>query len=573
MIKVLLKYFKPHLKLFFLDIFCAILASVVDLSFPLISRYVMYNLLPNKLYKNFFIIMAFVFIFFIIRAICYYVMTFFGHTFGVRVETDIRESLFKHLQSLDFSFYDQNRTGNLISHLTVDLFDITELSHHGPEDFIISSFTITGALVMMFFIDVRLAFIVSLVIPIFLLIVVKEKNNMSKRSRDVKVRLSLINNDIEMSISGIKTAKAFSNEDIELKRFVNSNDRYKSARKYFFSAMAVFNSSQELFMGILPVVIISAGGYLVMKKQMNLIDLITFTLFVSTFVTPVRRLVQFAEIYSNGVAGLKRFHEIMSVKPILKEKDDAKDLVVNNGTIDIENVYFSYDNTKMILSNINLSIKKGEMIAIVGESGGGKTTLSSLIPRFYDVNSGSIKIDNVDIRDVKKRSIRKAIGIVQQDVFIFADTIMENIRYGRLSATDEEVIEAAKKAEIYDDIMEMKDKFNTYVGERGTMLSGGQKQRISIARIILKDPKILILDEATSALDTVTEKKIQKSFDLLMKGRTSLVIAHRLSTIKGADRIIVLNNGMIEEEGTHEELLKKDGIYKKLTDTQNILNK
>ncbi|MCI7685943.1 MAG: ABC transporter ATP-binding protein [Baileyella intestinalis] len=570
MIKTLIRYFKPHRKLFFLDMVCAVLASLIELSFPVISRKAMYDMLPNKAFQTFFTVMTIVAVAYLLRALCYYVMTYWGHTFGIRVETDMRADLFRHLQQLDFDFYDRNRTGSLMSRLTGDLFEITELAHHGPEDLLISTLTIVGALIMMFTIEWRLALVVFILLPIFIGIIMKQRTNLSTTSKNVKVRLASINSDIESSLSGTKTSKAFANENVERERFDNVNSGYRNSKKDFYKAMGLFNAYQEFFMGIMPVVVIAFGGYLIMKDELNYIDLITFTLYVSAFVTPVRKLAQFAEIFAGGYAGLQRFSELMAVEPTVIEKDDARSLVVTDGKIDFDHVSFAYQNGQKVLSDIDLHVTGGEVTAVVGTTGGGKTTLCQLIPRFYDVTGGDIKIDGMDIRDATKDSLRRAIGIVQQDVFIFPDTIMENIRYGCPEASDEAVVMAAREAEIYDDIMEMEEGFQTYVGERGARLSGGQRQRIAIARIFLKDPKILILDEATSALDTVTEQNIQKRFDQLMKGRTSFVIAHRLSTVKNADRIVVIEKGHIQEMGTEKELLEKNGVYAKLKETQEL---
>lgn len=570
MLRDLFRYFKPHRKIFVLDMTCAIMIAFIDLAFPLVSRTAMYELLPQSKYRTFFVVMAIVAVAYVLRSGCYYIMTYWGHTFGIRVETDIRADLFNKLQSLDFEFYDKNRTGTLMSRLTSDLFEITELAHHGPEDLVIAILSILGALIVMFSIEWRLALVVAVLVPIFLLIVVFTRRQMSTASVNVKKKLAEINTEIESCISGIKTSKAFANEDVDNDRFMDSNYVYRTSKSEFYKAMGTFNASQEFFMCIMPAAVITIGGKLIMDGQLNYIDLITFTLYVSAFITPIRKMANFAEIFANGMAGLRRFSEIMALKPQVEEKPDAIDFDVKEGNIDFDDVTFAYDGVHDVVNNMNIHVKAGETLAVVGASGGGKTTVCQLIPRFYDVSSGSIKIDGVDIRDVTKNSLRENIGIVQQDVFIFADTILENIRYGKPSASYEEVVIAAKKAEIFDDIMEMPDQFETYVGERGTMLSGGQKQRISIARIFLKNPRILILDEATSALDTITERSIQKSFDELSKDRTCLIIAHRLATVQNADRIILVDDGQIAEEGTHAELMKLDGRYAKLFNTQRL---
>lgn len=573
MFRMFLRYFKPHMKLFVIDIICAVMVALIDLAFPLVSRYAMKNMLPNKEYRLFFILMISMIGFYVLRSVCQYVMTYWGHTFGTYVEADLRNDLFQHLQTLDFDFYDQNRTGQLMSRLTGDLFSMTELAHHGPEDLIISVLTIVGALIFMFRMQWKLALIILILLPISVLVVMRNRKAMAATSVSNKKRLAEISADIESGISGVRTSKAFANEEVDYDRFDASNKAYSRSKSNYYKAMANFNSSQEFFMSITPVVVIMAGGVLIMKGEMNYVDLITFTLFANSFINPIRKLAQFAEVFTDGVAGLSRFYDLMQVKPDIVEKPDAKDLVVTDGTIDFDHVSFQYNSSRQILSDITLHVNSGEKLAIVGQSGGGKTTLCSLIPRFYDVTKGAIRIDGTDIRDVTKHSLRSSIGVVQQDVFIFADTIKENIRYGRPDASDAQIVAAAKMAEIYDDIMEMPDGFDTYVGERGVRLSGGQKQRISIARIFLKNPKILILDEATSALDTITEQKIQASFDKLAQGRTSLIIAHRLATVKDADRIVLIDEGKIAEMGTHQELLAKNGEYARLYNTQKLFEK
>jgi len=499
-------------------------------------------------------------------------VAYFGHTFGIRVEADIRRDLFHHLQGMSFDFYDRNRTGQLMSRLTSDLFELTELAHHGPEDLLTSTLTIIGALIVMFTIRWELALIVLLTVPVFLFVVMTMRRRMKNASRISKEKTGLINQEIESSLSGIRTAKAFANEDVECARFDAANGQFKTSKRNFHKAMGMFHSSIEFFLCSLNVIIIGVGGYFVMKKQMDYRDLTTFILYIATFVTPMRKLSNFSEMFSNGFAGLNRFVTIMRTDPTVQDKAGAGELQNVQGKIEVENVTFAYDGDLDVLEEVSLTVESGETIAIVGPSGGGKTTLCQLIPRFYDVDSGAIRIDGKDIRDVTQKSLHQNIGIVQQDVFLFADTIFENIRYGKPDATMEEVVEAAKKAEIYDDIMAMPNGFDTYVGERGTLLSGGQKQRVAIARIFLKNPPILILDEATSALDSVTEAKIQRAFDNLSVGRTTLIIAHRLSTIRAANRIISIADGRITECGTHEELLQKGGIYADLYNTQNAQN-
>ena len=571
LLRIFASYFRPHLGLFLLDMACALMISVIDLAFPYISRLCMYDLIPESRYQAFFAVVAILVAAYLLRAALQYVVCYWGHTFGVLVEADIRRDLFSHLQTLSFGFYDKNRTGHLMSRMTAELFDITELAHHGPEDLFISGVTVVGAIAIMFTIQWRLAVVMLLLVPTFLVVVNLNRRNMMQASKRVKQNIASINADLESSISGMRTAKAFSNETAENKKFLDSNERFKTSKKERYKAMAWFMCSMEFFMCIMPVAVIAVGGWLIMDGKMNYIDLITFSLYTSIFINPMRKLSNLSEMLVDGLAGLSRFVELMRIEPDLQDKPNAVELKSVSGRIDVEGVSFSYerDDTE-VLHHVSVHVAPGDTIAVVGPSGGGKTTLCSLIPRFYDVADGSIKIDGLDVRDVTQQSLRRNVGVVQQDVFLFAASIMENIRYGRPGASEDDVIAAAKRAEIYDDIMAMPEGFNTYVGERGVLLSGGQRQRISIARIFLKDPPVLILDEATSALDSITEAKIQKAFDELAKGRTTLIIAHRLSTVRGASRILVVRDGVISEEGTHDELIAKNGDYAQLYHTQNL---
>ena len=568
---IFLSYFKNHKHLFILDVACAMGIAAIDLLFPLVTRHALYEMLPGQMYKTFFVVMVAVVCCYLLRSGLNYIVAYYGHTFGIRVEADIRRDLFHHMQTLSVDYYDHNRTGQLMSRLTADLFEVAELAHHGPEDLITSVLTVIGALAVMGSICAPLALIVALMIPVFLAVVMLLRRRMKNAARKAKEKIGHINQEIESSLSGVRTAKAFANEDVERARFDSANAIFRGSKQEHYKAMGIFHSTMEFFLCSLNVVIIGVGGYYVMKGSMDYVDLLTFTLYISSFVSPMRKLTNFSEQFTNGFAGLTRFVEVMRMEPTVQDKPGAAVLKDVKGAISVRNVSFAYESDLDVLHDVSLEVRPGETVAIVGPSGGGKTTLCQLIPRFYDVQGGSISIDGLDIRDVTQRSIHENIGIVQQDVFLFADTVFENIRYGRPDATLEEVVEAAKKAEIYEDILAMPQGFDTYVGERGTLLSGGQKQRIAIARIFLKNPPVLILDEATSALDSVTEAKIQRAFDNLALGRTTLIIAHRLSTIRSANRIVSIADGVITECGTHQELLETGGIYSQLYKTQNAL--
>lgn len=569
---IFISYYRPHWRLFVLDLSCALGISLIDLSFPLVTRFSLQDLLPNKAYALFALAMGLSFLAFAARAGLQYVVTYWGHLLGVRMETDMRRDLFAHLQKLSFRFYDQTRTGHLMSRVVSDLFEIVELAHHGPEDLFISFITLSGSLVAMALIRWQLALVLFAVMPFILFLTVRQRRAMSEASLEVKRKTATINAGLESSISGIRVAKAFTNEDYEIEKFVKGNELYRDAKTSFYRAMGVFQSGMEFSTSILNVIVIALGGFFIARGGMNLGDLVAFTLYVNTFLQPIRKLVSFFEQYTTGMAGFERFVELMRVEPEIVDREGARELAAVKGQIEFSDVSFSYSAEVPVLHHVDLRLEAGRSLALVGPSGGGKTTLCQLIPRFYEIEGGSIKIDGTDIRDLTLNSLRESIGIVQQDIFLFAATIKENIRYGKIGASDEEIVEAARRAEIHDFIMSLPKGYDSEVGERGVLLSGGQKQRISIARIFLKDPPILILDEATSALDTATELHIQRAFEKLSQGRTSLIIAHRLSTIRNADEIIYIGEGGIEERGSHEELLARGGAYAALYKAQYALS-
>lgn len=567
-LRLFFSYYKPYRKMFYLDLFCALGIALIALSFPLLSRYALSELLPIKAYSSFALLMGGLFLLYCLSSVLNYIVTYWGHLLGVRMESDLRRDLFTHLQTLPFSFFDNTRTGHLMSRIISDLFEITELAHHGPEDLFIAGITLTGSFVAMLYIRWELALLLLLMIPLIVWLSINSRRDMANSSKKVKVNTAAINADLENAISGVRVAKAFSNENYEIEKFERGNRSYREAKKDYYQSMARFTAGMDLMTALLNLTVIGVGAYFIVNEQMNFTDMLTFTLYVNVFLTPIRKLVAFFEQYTNGMAGFERFIELMQVKSDITDKVGAIELKSTRGQIKFEDVSFSYNEDKAVLDHINLDIPSGKKIAVVGPSGGGKTTLCQLIPRFYEVSSGRILIDDHDIRDLTVKSLRTQIGIVQQDVFLFASSIKENIRYGQVDASDDEIVAAAKKAALHDFIMSLPDKYDTMVGERGTKLSGGQKQRVSIARLFLKNPPILILDEATSALDTATENMIQSSLEELSRGRTSLLIAHRLSTIKNADEIIYVDETGIREQGNHYALLEKDGFYAKLYKAQ-----
>lgn len=563
-LKVFFSYYKPHWKIFALDMFCAIMISLIDITFPMISKFTIDSLLPNKNFKVFFILIGALVFVYILRRVFTWFVNYWGHYFGACVETDMRRDVFKHLENQSFSFYDKHRTGKLMSRATTDLFEITELAHHGPEDFLISILTLLGSFFLLLKIRWELAVIVFIFVPIIIAIIMISRKSLTESSRKVKEATAEINAVLESSISGVRVTKVFTNEEYEINRFEEGNKLFKSSKKKFYKHVASFHANVEFFSSVLSILVLAVGGFFIMQNKMQISDLVAANLFIAAFSSPIRRLSFLVEQYTTGMAGFKRFLEVMRIDTSIKENPNAKDIFCARGNINFENVNFSYTDGIEVLKNINLKINPGQKFALVGLSGGGKTTICNLLPRFYEVTDGKIFLDGIDIKDITLKSLRKQIGIVQQDVFLFAGTIKENIAYGKINATDEEIVKAAKLSEIHDDIMKMPQGYDTLVGERGIKLSGGQKQRVSIARCFLKNPPILILDEATSALDTATEIKIQKAFDELSKGRTTLIIAHRLSTIQNADCIAVIDDKEIKELGTHQELLSKNGIYTKL---------
>ena len=563
MIKKFINYYKPYKKLFFMDLLAALLFAVCNLIYPMITRNIMNEVVPNKDLRML-VIFTFTLLFiFIMKAFLNHFMQYWGHVLGVRMQADMRNEVFTHLQKLPNSYFDNNKTGVTMSRIINDLMDISELAHHGPEDLFISVVMLLGSFIILLNINVALTFIIFAIIPFLIIFAIKQKNRMQKAFMETRVTTGDVNATLENSIAGMKVTKSFCNEEEELKKFTKSNNIFKDARQRAYKVMADYFSGMNLFMDLLEMIALVAGGYFTYLGKINLGDYAAYILYVKMFIDPIKKLINFTEQYQNGMTGFERFIEIINedVEKEIKNPIELKDV---KGSIEIENVSFTYEDKKQVLKNLNLSIEAGKTVALVGPSGGGKTTLCNLIPRFYDFDEGDIKIDGTSIQKVSLKSLRKNIGVVGQDVFLFTGTIKENILCAKPNASDEEIIWAAKKAKIHEFIETLPDGYDTYIGERGVKLSGGQKQRISICRVFLKNPPIIILDEATSALDNVTEREIQKSLEELSKDRTNLVVAHRLSTIKNADEIIVITSSGISERGTHEELLNRDGIYSKL---------
>lgn len=566
-IKKFILYYRPYKGLFFMDMFCAFVLSGIDLFFPTLVKYLMddvYDKRPDNMLTIVFATSAALFVLYVIRYFCQKFITSWGHIMGARMETDMRTDLFSHLQKLSFSFYDDENTGKLMSRITNDLFDISELAHHGPEDVFISLIKIIGAVTIMLSMDVRLTLILLALMLLIVVFTAFYNHKMRAVFKDNRKKIAVVNAKAQDSLSGIRVVKSFANEHIENRKFNEGNKEFLASKESSYTIMGSFHSGNQFLQGILYLSVLVLGGVFLHNGHISTSELIAYILFINVFLNPIDRLVNFTESFQRGMSGFERFLEILNTKPEIEDSENAEELVDVNGNISFKNVSFSYNDKTAVLHNINLDIGEGQTVALVGPSGGGKTTFCSLIPRFYEVNEGSITIDGKDIRDLTLESLRKNIGMVQQDVYLFSGTIAENILYGKPDATIDEIIKAAKLANAHDFIMELENGYDTFAGERGVKLSGGQKQRISIARAFLKDPSILILDEATSALDNESERLVQESLNTLAHGRTTLIIAHRLSTIKNADNIVVLTTKGIEEQGTHAELMAKDGVYSQL---------
>lgn len=571
-VKKFLSYYKPYQKLFWADMACAFTVSGISLIIPMITRYITNTVLADESSFQVDIIMKLglvMAVMVLIEFACNYFITYKGHVMGVYMEHDMRNELFAHYQKLSFSFYDDQKTGKLMSRLTNDLFSLTELYHHGPEDIVISLIKIIGAFIILLSVNVPLTLIIFTIIPLMALCTFYFNKKLKKSYHLNKQRVAEINARIEDNLSGIRVVKSFANEDNELKKFNVENDRYVDSKSLSYQNMAGLHSSVFLFSTLITIVVIVFGSLFIAGGYILVGDLVAYLLYVNNLVEPVKKLINFTETFQEGLTGFERFMDILEIEPDIQDKKDAKPLEHVKGRVEFDQVSFRYkENLDWVLKDISLDVKPGEYLALVGSSGAGKTTLCSLIPRFYEATSGEIRIDGTPIQDVTLQSLRKNIGIVQQDVYLFAGTVMDNIRYGKPDASDEEIILAAKRANAHDFIMELPEGYNTDIGQRGVKLSGGQKQRLSIARVFLKNPPILIFDEATSALDNESEKIVQDSLESLAKNRTTFVIAHRLSTIRKAERIVVLSEEGIVETGTHQQLLEKDGTYAALYNMQ-----
>ena len=568
MVKHFVKYYKNHLPLFYLDFICAFLMAGLDLIFPTIVRKTIDEILPSKNFKLLMWVGVGLLVLYILRAVFQYIVDYWGHVLGVRIEFDMRQDLFNHINKLSFSYFDNTKTGHIMSRIVNDLNEISELAHHGPEDLFIIAVTLLGSFIILLISYWPLALIIFSIVPVMLVFAVLKNKRMQSVFRETRLKIADINAQVEDSVSGIRVVKSFTNEWYEEKKFERGNTNFKESREDTYKVMGEFYSGINFFSNLINVAVIVFGGIFIYYDRMTPGMLVGFLLYVTMFLEPIKKFSTLIENYQKGMSGFARFIETLEIEPDIKDDPKAVNIGKIGGEIIFDNVTFSYNNKENVLENINLSIKPGEIIAFVGPSGGGKTTLCSLIPRFYEVDKGSVRVDGMDIKMITQRSLRENIGIVQQDVFLFSGTVRENIAYGSINASDEEVIEAAKKANAHEFIMALENGYDTYIGERGSRLSGGQKQRISIARVFLKNPPILILDEATSALDSETEKMIQESLLDLAKDRTTLIIAHRLVTIRNADRIVVLTDEGIAEIGTHKELLDNDGIYTRLYKAQ-----
>lgn len=568
-LKELSKYYKPYLKVFWADMFFAFLSAAIALILPLIIRYITYHVVnksPEEAVVAVLKLGGLMLFLVAVEIYSNYFITYYGHVMGAKIEYDMRTNIFKHYQKLSFNFFDNQKVGQLMSRITNDLFDITELLHHGPEDIVISLIKLIGSFIILFSINVKLSIVAFALVPVMLLYAYFFKSKLKSAYKNNRVKIAAINSQIEDNLSGIRVVKSFANEEMELKKFAKGNDGFLAAKKNSYRHMAGFNSGMNAFVTLIQILVVIGGTIFIAKDQVPIEDLITFLLYISTYTEPVRKLINFAETFLNGYSGYERYCEILAIDPDIIDDETAVEMKDVKGEIAFEDVAFHYaDHEQMVLNGINLKVESGEYVALVGASGAGKSTLCSMIPRFYDVTSGRITIDGADIRNYTLKSLRDHIGIVAQDVYLFVGTVKENILYGKPDATDAEIVAAAKAANAHDFIMSLPDGYETDIGQRGIKLSGGQKQRLSIARVFLKNPPILIFDEATSSLDNESEKVVQESLESLAKNRTTFVIAHRLSTIRNAKRILVLSeDGTIAEEGSHEELLAKHGIYENL---------